>query len=323
MSFTRIVAALLLVGSALPLAGCPVYPGHPLPPPTAYPKMPYEIPEAPAQFGGPSLAEAYQQADRWMDGHYPGALLIRAESLQVDRTGRASARGWTFKYALGQSQPVAMLPVAPPTPRPKYVLAPGEEGGAPADDQMSIMPIVDPLPPTEPEFPLPMPKPAPERYMVIGVDGTGHVLAPEDADGELQRGKIDFARTVAVSRLLAEIDDLGASIGSAGARLTLYTRGGRTVFEIDPGVASRGSYEPSADTEPYPYEDDYSAQPAVMNQSAGLVTGNSNSGAGYSVKCVAPPAPRPYQTAKPGVLYRGTYVFDAYTAELISRPHRL
>ncbi|MBM3266511.1 MAG: hypothetical protein FJZ01_02585 [Candidatus Sericytochromatia bacterium] len=351
MSLNRTAAAALLIAAALPLTGCPLPTPYPMPVPDVYVKR--SVDERPANLAGPTLADAYHQATRWLqqnDG--AGARLLAAEAQQVDRAGRTGRNGWVFTFAIGLDRPYPLpKPLPASSPRPKYVLSPGEPGAAPppdrlmvsqetdvAEDTIGILPFPGPLPKPHPK-PVPTPQPnwLPERVVTIGVDGTGRVLAPEAAT-TASRAAIDFSRTIALIRVLDQIPDLGAQIGPAGARVALAQQAGRTVFEIDPQVAYRAEPIPEPYYGPEPYDapqphgesaasggpGHHAASAPASASAARRPATRPNPSGGYSVKCVAPPSPPyPYQTDEPGVLYRGTYVFDAYSGELVGRPQRL
>jgi len=380
MMLQRLATAALILLAAAPLSGCPAYTtGMPMP-------MPYYPPVAPrpdAGLDGPSLYDAYQGAARWMGAHYPGYQLLSAEGLAIGQTGRAGAKGWTFKFAVSRLQPVEPIdpplpepyatpaPDLPPmpvaTPAPRYVLQPGEEGGPPADGTAKadlMMPArddagapyylgvaLDPTPVATQDRQIPRKMPPPRSYrqcFTLTVDGGGRVLAPEDAEPD-DSSPIDFTRTLPVTRILEAVADLGSPIGSAGARVHVYADAKRgAVVEVDPQVATRIDY-PAVSTDdpvnyptvgpvpggadgPYadgPYADGpyaggpYAGGPYADGPYAdGTQADYPNRGPVYGVKCMAAPTTK-YSPAPSGVLYRGSYLFDAYTGVLLARPTRI
>jgi hypothetical protein len=346
--FKRIATATLAAVQASLLTGCL---GISAPPVISNPMPPIARPQiVPPAGTGPSLTDAFHVANRWMSAHYPTSRLIAAEGAQVGRDGHAGSRGWEFKYAIGEVKPlpIAINPMPPvykprpepqnvPTPTPKYVLEPGEPGaepapisnmgdpaqgmsqagaGAPANPAPDILPLPNPRPDRTPPG---MPRMA-ERYMTISVDGRGRVMAPEAAAWEPQVGPVDFARTMAVSRILSSVEDMGSYPGAGGFRVTLRSDAARgPIFEVSTEVAERdvpptGPCYQCDDPaiQPYPDEKCYDCAYAASSPEA---NSRPKYGVMMSVAPYIPPTPR--------VLYRGSYLFNAYTGDVLSRPSRL
>ena len=133
----------------------------------------------------------------------------------------------------------------------------------------------------------------------------------------------EFNKTVSLVKLLTEVEELGNLIGPAGVKVSIRSDAGRgAVVEIDPQVAVR-------DTTPagYPTYNNSGPEPSdgpYASSAEGPYAGSANRPGGYAVKCMAPPEwPNQYETDPNGVLYRGSYLFNAYTGELIARPARI
>lgn len=186
----NLAAATLLTFLTLPLGGCPMFPS-PVPyTPAPYPYFP---PEA-GEFDGPSLNDAHHDVEKWLASHYPGARLVAVDGPAVGRSGRAGARGWTFRYAVQSPEPPRPQPWPTPMPRPTaspepdWVLRPGELYGPPAtpyllfDDEPQAVPVEKiPVSSTPaPDLGRPWPGEPTTRYLAITVDGEGRLLAPED-----------------------------------------------------------------------------------------------------------------------------------------------
>ena len=354
--FKRIATATLAAAQASLLTGCL---GISAPPVISNPMPPIARPQpVPPAGTGPSLTDAFHVANRWMASHYPASRLIAADGAQVTRDGRAGSRGWDFKYAVGEVKPLPIVinpmpptfkpqpdpnPVA--TPRPRFVLEPGEPGAEPRvvpqsedlahgmvaapahakvteDRSAAAMPAhgLMPLPHPRPDRTPPgMPKMA-ERYMSISVDGRGRVLAPEDAVWEPQAAPVDFARTMAVSRILASVEDMGSYPGAGGFRVILRHDPARgPIYEVTTEVAVRDvpPAEPCyACDEPaiQPYPDEKCTDCAYAASSP-----EANSRPKYGVMMTV----APYIPPTPRVLYRGSYLFNAYTGDVLARPSRL
>lgn len=361
MKLEKLATAALLTIMALPLTGCPVYP-HTGVPYTPGP-YPYKPPVADSLNGpslGDAYHDVEKWLASHYPGASLVAVDGPAVGRSGRSGGKGWTFKYAVAAQVDPQPQPWPTPMPKPTPSqpPKWTLQPGEQYGPPAEDaalvgNRSAGIVSNNNPYLRYDEPAREGKqwvaPPRTRYMAITVDGSGRLLAPEDVPGPTEVAAVpasfvgapaskdlyqddrvsilpfpmpqpapqalDFNRTVSITKLLATIEDFGNRISPAGVRVAIGTEaGGRAVVDIDPQVADRG-YGPTD----YPTYGPYGPEP-----SGGPYAASENRKPGYGVQCVAPPdRPWPYETGSSGVLYRGTYLFNAYTGELLSRPARI
>lgn len=132
------------------------------------------------------------------------------------------------------------------------------------------------------------------RLLTFTFTGDGKLLAPEADTRSMDAGwTIDFDRLLYFNTAIETCLDIGMGMGSAGMQVALRpTASGGAVFEIDTSLSGRevSAYLPQPTPTPYR----------------------------YGSKTSPTPAPTPAPT-----YYRGKYVIDAYTGNILERPTRL
>lgn len=163
----------------------------------------------------------------------------------------------------------------------------------------------DPLPSASPSVQaVEIPTQYEVRLLKFTFTGDGKLLAPEADTRSTDTGAaIDFDRVLYFNKVIETCLDIGMGMGPAGMQVALRpTGGGGAVYEIDTSVSGREVMSYSTSRTPYWYDEDYA-------------WGDSNYG--YSK-----PQPTPSPTVSPHY-YRGKYVINAYTGDIIDRPTRL
>lgn len=286
--------ATLLATSALvaPLTGCVIVDKH-----SGIPTMGYVGATEPAPvtqrypwdqiatMDGSTLYDAHHQVKRYLTLHFPDARLVSVKANQVGANGKiAKTSNWEFTYQVKVRPPVAPEPVATASLTAQAVEVP-----------------------TQYEV----------RLLTFTFTGDGKLLAPEADTRSTDAGQtIDFDRVLYFNTIIETCLDIGMGMGPAGMQVALRpTANGGAVYEVDTSVSGREvmrvpSYTKATPT-PYWYDqDDYGQYDDRYDSGYG-------SGYGYSQ-----PAPAPTPTVSPRY-YRGKYVINAYTGEIIERPTRL
>jgi hypothetical protein len=140
------------------------------------------------------------------------------------------------------------------------------------------------------------------RLLTFTFTGDGKLLAPEADTVSTDSGvTIDFDRVLYFNKVIETCLDIGMGMGPAGMQIALRpTASGGAVYEIDTSVSGREVMARSTTTY---YEDFYYYEEEPS----------------YSYK---KPQPSPSPTVSPQY-YRGKYVINAYTGDIIERPTRL
>lgn len=235
---------------------------------------------------GSTLYDAHHQVKRYLTLHYPDARLVSVKANQVGANGRiAKTSAWEFTY---QAKVRTLDP--DPTPAPS---------ATPEFETQGVMI------PTEYEV----------RLLKFTFTGDGKLLAPEADTVSTDSGAtIDFDRVLYFNKVIETCLDIGMGMGPAGMQVTLRpTANGGAVYEIDTSVSGREvqAYSGHAD---YHYAYDviyaYDYADAYDYRYTGTRKGNSQ----------LKPSPSPSVSPQ---YYRGKYVINAYTGDILDRPTRL
>lgn len=301
--------ATLLATSALvaPLTGCVIVDKH-----SGMPTVGYAGATEPASvtqrypwdqiatMDGSTLYDAHHQVKRYLTLHFPDAKLVSVKANQVGANGKiAKTSDWEFTYQVKVRPPVSPEPVAP-------------NPVATASLTTQAVEV-----PTQYEV----------RLLTFTFTGDGKLLAPEADTRSTDAGQtIDFDRVLYFNTIIETCLDIGMGMGPAGMQVALRpTANGGAVYEVDTSVSGREvmrvpSYTKATPT-PYWYDqDDYGRYDDRYDGYDGYgdrYDDRYGSGYGYSR-----PTPAPTPTVSPRY-YRGKYVINAYTGEIIERPTRL
>ncbi|MNR80398.1 hypothetical protein D3C72_111210 [compost metagenome] len=144
------------------------------------------------------------------------------------------------------------------------------------------------------------------RLLTFTFTGEGQLLAPEADTATLDSGAvIDFDRVLYFNKVIETCLDIGMGMGPAGMQVALRpTTSGGAVYEIDTSVSGREVMARTSGTTTYWY-DDYTYDDRYDSK--------------YGT---TKPQPTPTPTVSPQY-YRGKYVINAYTGDIIQRPTRL
>ena len=138
------------------------------------------------------------------------------------------------------------------------------------------------------------------RLLTFTFTGEGQLLAPEADSVTTDSGVvIDFDRVLYFNKVIETCLDIGMGMGPAGMQIALRpTANGGAVYEIDTSVSGREVMSHSYGSGYTWYEEDYRDDRYTK------------------------PQPTPTPTVSPQY-YRGKYVINAYTGDIIERPTRL
>jgi len=237
---------------------------------------------------GSTLYDAHHQVKRYLTLHFPDAKLVSVRANQVGANGKiAKGSSWQFTYQ------TKVRPQTEPTPEPT----------ASPSLQTQAVEI-----PTQYDV----------RLLTFTFTGEGQLLAPEADTATTDSGVvIDFDRILYFNKVIETCLDIGMGMGPAGMQIALRpTANGGAVYEIDTSVSGReimartgsSTYEyyyyydtPSRYGDTYRYDDPYRYDDSTR---------------------YGKPQPTPSPTVSPQY-YRGKYVINAYTGDIIERPTRL
>lgn len=238
-----------------------------------------------AMMEGSTLYDAHHQVKRYLTMHFPDAKLVSVQANQVGADGKiAKNSAWEFTY---QAKVRTVEP---------------EDLDESSGLQVQAVEI-----PTQYEV----------RLLRFTFTGDGKLLAPvADVATSDTGATIDFDRILYFNQVIETCLDIGMGMGPAGMQVALRpTANGGAVYEIDTSVSGRevqSRYYGDRTTYEYIYVYDY-------EYDYDYVYGN-----GYDRP--APTYKQPKPTPSPSVspqYYRGKYVINAYTGDIIQRPTRL
>lgn len=151
------------------------------------------------------------------------------------------------------------------------------------------------------------------RLLTFTFTGDGKLLAPEADTASTDSGAtIDFDRVLYFNNVIETCLDIGMGMGPAGMQIALRpTANGGAVYEIDTSVSGREVMSHSyGSSYSYVYEYDYDDDDYDEYD--------------YDRYSYSQPksTPQPSPTVSPQY-YRGKYVINAYTGDIIQRPTRL
>ena len=233
---------------------------------------------------GSTLYDAHHQVKRYLTMHYPDAKLVSVKANQVGANGKiAKSSDWQFTYQ-------AMVRANEPAPAPS----------ASPSVQTQAVTI-----PTQYEV----------RLLTFTFTGDGKLLAPEADTVSTDSGvTIDFDRVLYFNKVIETCLDIGMGMGPAGMQVALRpTANGGAVYEIDTSVSGREIQSHSSN---YGYYDDYVVEYEYVYYDDRYDSRYDNR-TSYSA-----PKPSPSPSVSPQY-YRGKYVINAYTGDIIQRPTRL
>lgn len=237
---------------------------------------------------GSTLYDAHHQVKRYLTLHFPDAKLVSVRANQVGANGKiAKTSSWQFTYqAKVRSQ-------AEPTPQP--TATPNLQTQA-----VEIPTMYD------------------VRLLTFTFTGEGQLLAPEADTVTADSGAvIDFDRVLYFNKVIETCLDIGMGMGPAGMQVALRpTANGGAVYEIDTSVSGREIMARTSGSTTYEYYYDYDYDYSYGYDS-------SYRGDRYEEPYrYTKPQPSPSPTVSPQY-YRGKYVINAYTGDIIERPTRL
>lgn len=213
---SRLPLALALSCGTLAMAGCPAPTMTEFAQPASWEGAPPSL--APSAVTGPSLDDAYHQVQRYMTQHYPEAVLVRAQGLHADSSGRITTAGtWGFTF-LTQPAPSATNAASSPS--------------------VQIQAII----PSLFEGPL----------LTLTLTGALKLLAPEVAPRTAPTAAIAYDRVLPAAQAIAIAQGFGMDLGSGGIDVVLGSDPiGTAVYELDNSLTYAGSPLPPPEDPKY------------------------------------------------------------------------
>jgi hypothetical protein len=236
-----------------------------------------------ATMEGSTLYDAHHQVKRYLTLHFPDAKLVSVKANQVGANGKI-AKTSSWEFTY-QAMVRAQQPAPTPTASPSLTTQAVEI-------------------PTQYDV----------RLLTFTFTGEGKLLAPEADTASTDTGAtIDFDRVLYFNKVIETCLDIGMGMGPAGMQVALRpSANGGAVYEIDTSVSGREIQALSYGTS-YWYEDTYYYDEVEYDEYYEKDSRNTT---------YRNPQPAPSPTVSPQY-YRGKYVINAYTGDIIQRPTRL